>query len=402
MILVIDLYIFWVLKGTYKVKSIFWRVLLSVLFWTIPLLSVFYMVMNAYYDVKSFNKLLHTFTRTFIFIIYVGKLLMIIPFLMDDFWRWGRFLWERQFKSVKGTFQPQRKKFLINLGAILGSAPIGILTYGVIRNPYRYQLFKETVPIPNLPNDLSGLRIVQISDIHAGSFNFKDPVKNAISLINAQKPDLVFFTGDMVNDRAEEMENYMDVFNKIKAKYGVFSVLGNHDYGDYVRWPSPEDKAANLERMKEVHKELGWQLLVNENRILEIGQAKVAVLGVENYSVVRRFPRYGKLEKAYQGAAHTDLKLLLSHDPSHWDAQVVPQFKDIDITFSGHTHGMQFGVEIPGWIKWSPIKYLYTQWAGLYQKDHQYLYVNRGLGFIGYPGRVGILPEVTLLELQPA
>ena len=248
---------------------------------------------------------------------------------------------------------------------------------------------------------MRALKIVQISDVHAGSFTYKEPVRNAIDLINNEQADLVFFTGDLVNNTADEMDPYMDVFDKIRAKFGVFSVLGNHDYGDYVRWGSREERDANLERLKEVHKELGWNLLINEHRLIPIKGATVGVIGVENYSAKARFPKYGDLAAAYQGC-EASLKLLLSHDPSHWEDQVIKDYKDIDITFSGHTHGMQFGIEIPGWIKWSPIKYMYKQWAGLYSQDKQFLYVNRGLGFLGYPGRVGILPEITVLELAKA
>ncbi len=253
--------------------------------------------------------------------------------------------------------------------------------------------------IDGLAPSLRGLRIVQISDIHSGSFLFKDPVKTAIELINREEPDLVFFTGDLVNEVADEMTPFMDVFDRIRARFGVFSVLGNHDYGDYASWPDPESKTANLHKLKDIHRRLGWELLNNEHRILRINGAEVAVIGVENYSAWDRFPRHGDLAKAYSGAEKAGLKLLLSHDPSHWDAQVTKDFSDIQLTFSGHTHGMQFGIEVPGFIKWSPIKYLYRQWAGLYQKGSQYLYVNRGLGYLGYPGRVGILPEITVVEL---
>ncbi|MDX1939764.1 MAG: metallophosphoesterase, partial [Saprospiraceae bacterium] len=196
--------------------------------------------------------------------------------------------------------------------------------------------------------------------------------------------------------------DFMDVFDKIRAKYGVFSVLGNHDYGDYVEWPSHEAKQQNLEKMIQIHKTLGWRLLMNEHEKLSINGQELAIIGVENYSALSRFPKHGDLEKACFGIENGGLKILLSHDPSHWDAQVNQRFQDIALTFSGHTHGCQFGVEIPGMVKWSPIQYLYKQWAGLYRKGEQFIYVNRGLGFIGYPGRVGILPEVAVIELSKA
>ena len=213
-----------------------------------------------------------------------------------------------------------------------------------------------------------------------------------------EKPDLVLFTGDLVNNVADEMDDYMDVFDKIKAPMGVYSTLGNHDYGDYVHWDSIEDKKANLERLKQVHERLGWRLLMNEHVVLERGDDKIAVIGIENWSAKARFPKYGDMKKAYAGTENYPFKILMSHDPSHWKAEVLHEYRDIDLMLAGHTHGMQFGVEIPG-LKWSPVQYFYKEWAGLYETATQKLYVNRGYGFIGYPGRVGILPEVTVFEL---
>lgn len=346
---------------------------------------------------ESWGKIPNTVIRTFLFIAYFSKFL-ILPFLViDDFRRGFQYLMA-QF-NPRSSFDPARSRFLSQFGLALGSIPFFSLTYGMIRNPYRYQVIRQRIALPNLPEKLEGLRIVQISDIHSGSFLFKEPIRNAIQMINSHTPDLVFFTGDLVNNEAKEMDGFMDVFNGIQARYGVFSILGNHDYGDYVRWDSPEAKVANLERLKAIHGELGWQILINENRLLDIQGEQVAVIGVENYSAHLRFPKYGDLAKAHSGTDQAGLKLLLSHDPSHWENQVTTQYADIDITFSGHTHGFQFGVEIPGWFKWSPIQYVYKQWAGLYQAGNQYLYVNRGFGHLGYPGRVGILPEITVLEL---
>jgi len=221
-----------------------------------------------------------------------------------------------------------------------------------------------------------------------------------IDLLISEKPDLVFFTGDLVNDVANEVKDYKDLFAKVKAPLGVYSTLGNHDYGDYRSWPSVEKKKKNLEALIQSHKEMGWDILLNENRTLKVDGEEIAIIGVENWGA-GRFSKYGDLEKAYKGAEDKPVKLLLSHDPSHWDAQIRPDFGDIDITFAGHTHGFQFGIEI-GDFRWSPSKYIYKQWADLHQAGNQYLYVNRGFGFIGYPGRIGILPEVTLFELKKA
>lgn len=251
---------------------------------------------------------------------------------------------------------------------------------------------------PNLPPAFKGLKIVQISDIHSGSFDNHEKVAKGVDLVLKEKPDVIFFTGDLVNNRSDEMFPYQELFSKIKAPMGVYAILGNHDYGDYVEWPSPEAKAKNLQLLKDIEARMGWQMLNNANTVLEKDGQQIALIGVENWSAKLHFPKYGDLEKAYQGTAHFPFKILLSHDPSHWDAQVRPEYPDIDLMLAGHTHGMQFGVEIPG-LKWSPIQYAYPEWAGLYKKGSQYLYVNRGYGFLGYPGRVGILPEITVIEL---
>jgi hypothetical protein len=226
----------------------------------------------------------------------------------------------------------------------------------------------------------------------------REPLERAVSMINKLNADLVLFTGDLVNNKTDEAFDFVPVLKKIKAKKGVFSVLGNHDYGDYAEWPSEEMKKKNMDKMYQVHKEMGWDLLLNENRVVEENNESIDIIGVENWSASNRFPKYGDLKKAHQETS-TSFKILLSHDPSHFDAQVNTEYQDIDLTLSGHTHGMQFGVEIPG-FKWSPSQWVYKQWAGLYSKKNQYLYVNRGLGFLGYPGRVGIWPEITLLELK--
>jgi predicted MPP superfamily phosphohydrolase len=226
-------------------------------------------------------------------------------------------------------------------------------------------------------------------------------VQGGIDMLNAEKCDVVFFTGDLVNDETPEMKNYMDVFDKIKAPMGVFSILGNHDYGDYREWASAQAKQQNLEDLYRVHKNLGWDLLRNENRILKQGGESLAIIGVENWSSSSRFPKKGRLDIATQGTEESPVKLLLSHDPSHWNAQVTRDYKDIDMMFAGHTHGMQFGIEI-GNLKWSPAQYVYPEWSGLYEKEQQKLYVNVGYGFLGYPGRIGILPEITIFELLKA
>ncbi len=400
-LIAIDLYAFQAFRAITQNWSTNTRNILTVIFWSIPALALVLTLVGSYTDFPQTNKATFVFLRTLVFIAYISKLL-ILPFLLIDDLRRLVMAAANSFGSKAQIVDLSRSRFLSQFGILMGSLPFITLTYGIIRNPYRYKVYREKVKIQNLPQELNGLRIIQISDIHSGSFTFKEPVKDAIELINKENPDLVFFTGDMVNDRADEMDNFMDVFDKIRAKHGVFSVLGNHDYGDYTEWESPEAKRRNFEKLKNIHSQLGWQLLMNENQVIEINGQSVAIIGVENYSAHPRFVKHGDLPKAYQGSEHANLKLLLSHDPSHWMDQVTDMFKDIAVTFSGHTHGFQFGVEIPGFLKWSPAQYIYKQWAGLYKKEQQFLYVNRGLGFLGYPGRVGILPEITVLDLQKA
>ncbi|MFY9464250.1 MAG: metallophosphoesterase, partial [Sediminibacterium sp.] len=268
-------------------------------------------------------------------------------------------------------------------------------------NKYNYQVKKHTLRFPNLPKAFNGLKLLHISDIHSGSFQDPAAVMRGVNLILQQEADVILFTGDLVNDRASEMDEYKAIFSRLKAPMGVFSTLGNHDYGDYVQWPSAASKTANLESLKQVHAEMGWKLLMNEHQVLERDGEKIALLGIENWGAKGRFPKYGKMDQAYPGTESISFKILLSHDPSHWDAQVKTSYPDIDIMLSGHTHGMQFGLENP-YFKWSPVQWMYKQWAGLYEDGKQKLYVNRGFGFIGYPGRVGILPEITVLELKNA
>lgn len=397
-LLALDVYAFQAFRTLTQGWSAPLRLAMACLYWLVPVVLLLSIGLAQTGFAEYAPKALATLARSFLFIAYLSKFIIASFILADDARR--LVLWLYGQVSGKHAFDYSRSRFLSSFGIMLGSIPFLTLTYGMVRNPYRYKLHRVKVRLRHLPPDLEGLRIVQISDIHSGSFLYKEPVKAAVELINAQKPDLVLFTGDLVNNTADEMTSFLDVFDKIEARYGVYSVLGNHDYGDYVPWPSPEAKAANLERLKQVHAQLGWNLLLNENRMLSIGDSHVAIIGVENYSTHLRFPKYGDLAKAWQGTQSADLKILLSHDPSHWHGQVTSQFQDIDLTFSGHTHGMQFGVEIPGFIKWSPVQYVYKEWAGLYQHGQQYLYVNRGLGYLGYPGRVGILPEVTLMELE--
>ncbi|NND34592.1 MAG: metallophosphoesterase [Saprospiraceae bacterium] len=356
------------------------------------------------YILGSYFNLLHKdqgtvflYLRALVFIVFFSKFFIGLFVAIDDIRR--IFLWLFSQVNPGTAYDSSRSTFISQMGLIFGALPFISLTYGMWRNPYRYQLHRHQLSIGGLSKNLEGLRIVQISDIHSGTFTNARPLKKAIKIINDLKADLVFFTGDLVNYSADEMQPYLDLFGGIKAEYGVYSVLGNHDYGDYKQWPSIQAKQENFQQLIQTHKTLGWDLLRNEHRVVEIKGEKVAVIGVENSSASPRFHNYGDLAKATRGLEEGQLKILLSHDPSHWDAEVTKSFRDIHLTLSGHTHGFQFGIEIPGWLKWSPSKYVYKQWAGLYQQGAQHLYVNRGFGMLGYPGRVGILPEITCIDI---
>jgi len=334
-----------------------------------------------------------------VLIILVSKILGSTFILFHDIKSLILYTKHKLLHQKTKEYQPSRRQFLKKSAIVASVIPFGTLMYGVLKTAFDFKIRKQNLQIPNLPNSFKGLKIVQISDIHSGSFLTNDPLEKAVQLINDQKPDLVFFTGDLVNEITEEAIPFIDTLKQISAPLGVFSILGNHDYGDYF-YQKGDNKGRehNYELMQKVHKKMGWKLLLNEHQIIEKNNERLAIIGVENWGSEARFQKYGDINKAKDGCLKEDVKLLLTHDPSHWEAHVLPQHKDIAVTFSGHTHGMQFGVEIPG-FKWSPSKYLYKKWAGLYRHNQQQIYVNRGLGFIGYPGRVGILPEITVFEL---
>lgn len=333
----------------------------------------------------------------------VSKVLILLIMLGDDIRRSVLWLIDRTKSApVEAAVGSgiTRSMFLSRLALVLGAGIIVGFING-IGNRYRYQIKKVKIRFPNLPAAFAGLKIVQLSDIHSGSFDNPEAVNRGIQMALDLKPDIIFFTGDLVNDRSTEVGEYQKIFSRLKAPMGVYSILGNHDYGDYVSWPSDEAKVANLNMLKKIHADMGWRLMMNEHVILERGEDKIALLGIENWGAKAHFPKYGSMKDAYLGLPEKNIpfKILLSHDPSHWTNQVRTEYQDIDLTLSGHTHGMQFGVEIP-WLKWSPVQYIYKYWAGLYNEGKQYLYVNRGFGFLGYQGRFGIMPEITLLELS--
>lgn len=346
------------------------------------------------------------------FLTFISKFTFILILLADDIRRGGVWLKrvlvpkKEQVKPIADSDAPlpekpvkgiSRSQFLTKAGILVAAAPMAPLGWGVISGAYDYRVRREKLYLPNLPMEFHGMKIGQLSDVHSGSFYNKTAVQGGVDLLLAEKPDVIFFTGDLVNYLASEMRDYQDIFTKVHAPLGVFSTLGNHDYGDYHFGPEPSAaKAKNLQDVKDVHKVMGWDLLLNENRKLKVGNDEIGIIGVENWGT-GRFPKHGRLDQALQGTDDMSVKLLLSHDPSHWRAEVLAR-PDVDVMFAGHTHGMQFGVRM-GNIKWSPAQYIYKEWAGLYRQGQQQLYVNTGFGFLGYPGRVGILPEITVFEL---
>lgn len=399
--LLLDIYVFQVVKTVTATTSDRTKFIVNSIYWSISSLALGCTIIISFIPFHKIPNAIRSYTLAIIIGLFLAKIIAILFFIVDDIRRaitWIVYKISKNDNNIANNdVSISRSTFLSWMGIGLGSSLFGTLLYG-FSNKYAYQLQHTLLSFTNLPKAFKGLRIIHISDIHSGSFTDKKAVAKGVQMIIDAKPDIILFTGDLVNDRATEMDDYIDVFNKLKAPMGVYSTLGNHDYGDYTSWESEEAKKNNLIQLKEVHKILGWRLLLNEHIILEKDNQHIALIGIENWGA-RAFSKYGKLDKAYAGTAAYPFKILMSHDPSHWDAEVRQYYTDIDLTLSGHTHGMQFGVELPG-FKWSPVKYLYKEWAGLYEEGNQKLYVNRGFGFIGYPGRIGIMPEITLIELS--
>lgn len=403
-VLFIEWYVLQAIKQADGVLSPGLRKTVVTILWALSLGSVGSILLMVLVPAVRDAGTLRNFLISLIFINVMVKLFMTIFLFIDDFVRLLRWV-AGLFTKTSGTTSPAagnlipRSEFLVKTAVIAGSLPVIGVGYGIIVGAHDYRIRRVTINLPNLPKSFDGIRIGQLSDIHSGSFFNKTAVRGGVEMLMREKADVVFFTGDLVNNVATEVTDYIPIFKHVKAPLGVYSTFGNHDYGDYARWPSIAAKKQNLLSLMEAHKELGWDLLMNEHRFLTQSGDKLAIIGIENYGARGNFAKYGKLAPAYQGTQEAPVKLLLSHDPSHWDAQVRPEYSDIDVMFAGHTHGMQFGVEV-GNIKWSPVQYMYEQWAGLYQKGKQYLYVNRGFGYIGFPGRVGMPPEITIFTLK--
>jgi predicted MPP superfamily phosphohydrolase len=340
------------------------------------------------------------FVLGLVLMVYLPKIVLAIVMLTEDVFRVGK--GSVTFLAKKKREQPffaSRRKFVSQLGMGLAAIPFLSLLYGILEGKYNFKVIKQQIYFPDLPEEFDGFTITQISDVHSGSFDNPEKINYAIDLVNAQNSDMILFTGDIVNTHAKEMIPWISTFNRIKEhKYGKYSVLGNHDYGEYVTWPSEKEKEANFQAIKNLYGQIDFKLLLNEHTFIEKGGQKLALIGVENWG--HNFKKLGDIDKASEGLSPQDFKILMSHDPSHWDYIVQHHQKNFHLTLSGHTHGMQFGIEIPGYFKWSLVQYVYKQWAGLYENKGKYVYVNRGFGFHAYSGRVGIMPEITVIELK--
>jgi predicted MPP superfamily phosphohydrolase len=404
----LDFYVFQAFKFAMRNSSEMFQKVTTITFWSMTAFCVVVLLASRIYDWDLWPKALKTYSGAFIFVLTFSKIFILLFLLTDDIFRGARWAFEKMFNSPKEAGESlsvipdnaiTRSDFLIKTGLVLGSLPFMSLIYGMVRGAYDYQVKNIKLTLPHLPAAFQGYKIVQISDLHVGSFVSTSPLEEAVRIINEQQADIILFTGDLVNNKSEELNIHKPALSKLKARQGIYSTLGNHDYGDYVAWDSDQAKVDNLNTLIKGHKEMGWDILMDEHRHIEKDGERITLIGVQNYSMHLRFPKYGSLPLATKDIDYSDFNILLSHDPSHWRGEVLKDFKNIHLMLAGHTHGFQFGVELP-FFKWSPVQYVYKEWAGLYTEGHQHLYVNRGLGFLGYPGRVGILPEITVFELH--
>ncbi len=401
--LLLDYYFFQGVLAASKNWSPVWKNITRYGFWVPTILSFGALLWWAFDDPYKYSANFRNGIITGLFAIYISKFFGILFLFVDDLQRgvrWVVQLFQKNSDSKSVGQAITRSEFLSQAAMVAATIPLGAMAYGVISGAHDYRVKRITLKLPNLPKSFDGIKVGQVSDIHAGSFFNKIAVKGGVELMMQEKPDVILFTGDLVNNESSEVKDYTEIFNKLRAPLGIFSVTGNHDYGNYKSWSSQEAKQKNFQDLLASHRHMGYDILMNEHRMLELGGEKIAILGIENWGM-GRFPKYGKMNEAFAGTEEAPVKLLLSHDPSHWDAEVRTLYPDIDLMLAGHTHGFQFGIEIGG-FKWSPSQYAYKQWAGLYTEGNQHLYVNRGFGYLGYPGRIGMPPELTIIELKKA
>jgi len=396
--IIIDLYAFQSVKTVFKGPWVLWvYILISVVVYG----YLAYVFLN--YD-RSVGPDASSLKAMGLFLLmFLPKVVLLLVMFGEDVIRLFvggyNYLTDNFFSGTSEKYLPGRRLFVSKVALGLAAIPFASLLYGIFKGKYNYKVLKYTLHYEDLPDAFNGFKLTQISDIHSGSFDNKEEIEYAIDLINEQETDVILFTGDIVNTKANEMDPWIDTFKNIKTpQFGKYSVLGNHDYGEYVTWPSDAAKAANFEAIKGIHGKIDFKLLLNESAYLEKDGQRLAIVGVENWG--KSFKKAGDLNKAISSISANDFKILLSHDPSHWEHEVKSHKEHFHLTLSGHTHGLQFGIEIPGFFKWSPVQYVYKQWAGIYNEASQYLNVNRGFGFHAYPGRVGIWPEITVIELK--
>ncbi len=406
-ILLIDLYSFKGFARLFKDKTRNFYKAFRIAHWTVPAITIIgisYITFFRYSVPPEVQMPIFHFFSGFLLLFYIPKVVFIIFKLVEDVIRITAKATAK--KIVKnGPVNEKlntisRAQFLSRVGLITAGIPFASMIYGIGIGRFDFTVRKHILSFTNLPKAFEGFKILQLSDFHIGSFiPHIERVEQAVELVNQQEADIIVFTGDFVNNVSSEVDKFVSILSRMYARIGKYSILGNHDYGDYVRWDNPQKKVDNLIRLIDQQNNSGFDVVMNEARQIRIGDEHISLLGVENWGMPP-FPQYGDLGKALSSANESDFKVLLSHDPTHWDAQVVGK-TNIDLTLSGHTHGAQFGIEIPGW-RWSPVNIRYTQWGGLYNNEQQHLYVNTGIGFIGFPGRVGMPPEITVLTLTRA
>ena len=393
-IAIVELYSFQVIKTVTKSK---WILIVYAVISVAAIVFITYELMKFDRSVGQTKSTL--ITLGLLLLVLLPKLVLTFVLLLEDVTRILIGTVTHFMGHNSDSFLPERRKFVSQVAIGLAAVPFLSLIYGMTIGKYNYKVIRQTLFFPDLPDAFDGFKITQISDIHSGSFDDENKIRYAIDLINEQESDLLLFTGDIVNAKADEMHPWIDIFKGIKKhEYGKYSVLGNHDYGAYLDWKSEKAKAENFVEIKDLHRQIDFKLMLNENVKIKKGKDEIALIGVENWG--KHFGEFGDIDKASENVTATDFKILMSHDPSHWEYIVKQHPKNIQLTLSGHTHGMQFGIEIPGYFKWSLAKYIYKQWAGLYEEFGRYVYVNRGFGFHAYPGRVGIMPEITVFELK--
>ena len=370
-------------------------------YWIIAVLVIGNFVYHFYGLNRSDFGTSHGYAFAFLIAFLIPKMIVMALMFGEDIIRVPQAIY-RYFTEgdiAKGNYMPSRRKFVSQIALGLAAIPFTSILYGIYRGKYNFKVLNYTLHFDDLPEAFDGYKLTQISDIHSGSFDNPAKVEYAIDLINEQKSDIILFTGDIVNNEASELKPYTTMFSKLNAKDGMYSVLGNHDYGDYIRWTSDEAKKQNLNELISLQNEIGFDVLLNESRFIEKNGQRIAIVGVENWGA-GGFKKAGDLQKASNNVVSEDFKILMSHDPSHWENEVIQDEYHYHLTLSGHTHGMQFGIEIPGWFKWSPVKWRYKYWAGIYEELGQFINVNRGFGYLAFPGRVGIWPEITVIELK--